>query len=196
MPVVDVDGVLEQDRKLHQGALAGAVQLALQVGIVAGHLRYEPLLPPVREVLAVGRKDGGPVLADHGGVARVPRHPRGIARPVLGRLDEELRIRRDDRGVHVAVDELGEPVGCEVGPETPEHVVAAEPPAADVREHGAQRVRAVQVVEYPEQLLLGFRLPLYRELVVAQESPEHIFGRTHGSSSLSALEPRRKMRRL
>ena len=50
-------------------------------------------------------------------------------------------IGRDGRRVDVAVDVLGQPVDRERRPEPAEHVVAAQPPAADVEEHRADRVR-------------------------------------------------------
>jgi hypothetical protein len=51
-------------------------------------------------------------------------------------------------------------------------VIAGKPPAADLEEHGAQRVGAMEIVENPEELLLEVRLPLDGKVHVAEELVE------------------------
>ena len=151
--IVDVDRVLQQHRQLRQRHLVLAVQLLLEELEVALHLRHEPVVPPVDEVLAVDGQRRVEVLADALAVLGIERHPRAVSGAVLHRVDRPAPVRRDGRGVQVAVDVLDDPVGRERRPEAAEHVVARQPPAADLLEHRAQRVRAVQVVEDPEELL-------------------------------------------
>ena len=163
MAIMDVDGVLEERRRLRQRHRICLVQLLLEVGEIALHLGHEPVAPPVGEVLAVDRQDGVEVGAHLGREGAVARDASLVARRVLGALDAEGRVRRDRRRVDVAVDVLCQPVDRERRPEPAEHVVAAQPPAADVEEHRADRVRDVQVVVDPEEVLLGIRVPGDRE---------------------------------
>jgi hypothetical protein len=169
VPVVDVERVLEEDGELDE---AGAGREArVEVGEVGLDLRSQALSPPVEEVLGVVRQHPAEVGADTRGILRVARNAWRVPRLELRRLDLKLRVGGDGGGVEVAVDVLGDPVGGEWGPEAAEHVVAREPPAADVEEHRRKRIGAVEVVEDPEELLLPL-LPLDREAVVAVERGE------------------------
>ena len=168
VPVVDVHGVLEQHRELHAAHLVGAVELALEVLEVAQHLRHQPVPPPVGEPLPVDRQHAVEVRADRGRVLRVLGDTRHVPRAVLAGAHPQVRVGRDGRGVEVAVDVLGQPVDGERRPEPAEHVVAGQPPATDVEVHRAERVRAVQVVVDPEEVLLLVGLPGHRELVLTQ----------------------------
>ena len=181
--VVDVDRVLEQRRELGQRHLAGRVEALLEVREVALHLRDEPLAPPVGEVLAVDRQDRVEVLAHARGERLVARDAGDVARAVLRALDAERGIGRDRGRVDVAVDVLRQPVDGERRPEPPEHVVAGEPPATDVEEHRADRVRDVEVVVDPEEVLLDLGIPGHRERVVTEELAEDLLCRCHGLSS-------------
>ncbi len=178
--IVDVDRVLEQGRRLGERHPVGAVQLALEEREVALHLGHEPVVPPVGEVLAVDRQDGVEIGAHRRGIGGVARHPGLVARAVLRALDVEVRIGRHGRRVDVAVDDLGQPVDREGRPETAEHVVAAEPPATDVEEHRADRMRDVQVVVDPEEVLLDVAVPGDRERLVAEEPAEDLRCACHG----------------
>ena len=192
VPVVDVDRVLEHARELGQAHPVRLVQAALQVREVAFHLGAQPVPPPLGEVLAVYGQDGVEVLAHRGRVGRVARHPGAIARAVLGGVDPQVGVRRDRGGVDVSVDVLGQPVHSERRAEAPEHVVAAEPPAADVEEHGADRVRAMQVVVDPEELLLDLGVPGHGERFVAEELPEDLLCHRHGPDLLP-IDLRRRL---
>ena len=140
----------------------------------------QAVAPPVGEVLAVDRQDGVEVRAHRRREGGIARHARPVAGAVLGRLDAQVRIGRDGRRVDVAVDVLGQPVDREGRPEPPEHVVAAQPPAADVEEHRADRMRDVQVVVDPEEALLDLGVPVDRERLVTQELAEDLLCRCHG----------------
>ena len=159
MPIVDVDRVLEEGRGLGQRHVAGGVEALLEVREVALHLGHEPVAPPVGEMLPVDRQDRVEIGAHLLGVHRITRDACLVARAVLGPLDVQVRIGRDGGRVHVAVDVLGQPIDRERRPEPAEHVVAAEPPAADVEEHRADRMRDVEVVVDPEEVLLDLRIP-------------------------------------
>ena len=137
----------------------GGVEALFQEREVALHLRAQAVPPPVGEVAAVNRQHDVEIRAHRRREGRVARHPGAVAGAVLGPLDAQVRIGRDGRRVDVAVDVLGQPVDGERRPETAEHVVAAEPPAADVEEHRADRVRDVQVVVDPEEVLLDLGIP-------------------------------------
>ncbi len=178
--VVDVDGVLQEARGVGQVHLVGGVEAGFEEREVALHLGPQPVAPPVGEVAAVHREHGVEIGAHRGRERRVARHARHITGAVLGALDAESRVRRDGRRVHIAVDVLGQPVHRERRPEAPEHVVAAEPPAADVEEHGADGMRDVQVVVDPEEVLLGIGRPRHRERRVPQELAEDLLCRCHG----------------
>ena len=180
--VVDVDRVLEQDRGLGQAHRVRGLEAGLEHREVALHLGHEAVAPPVGEVLAVDRQDRVEVGAHVGRIARVARHTGAVAGAVLGGVDAQVGIGRDGRRVDVAVDVLGQPVDRERRPEPAEHVVAAEPPATDVEEHRADRMRAVQVVIDPEEALLDLRVPGDRERVVTEELAEDLLCRCHGSS--------------
>jgi hypothetical protein len=78
---------------------------------------------------------------------------------------------------------FGQPVDGERRPEPTEHVVAAEPPAADVEEHRADRVRDVQVVVDPEEVLLDLGIPGHRERFVTEELAEDLLCRCHALAS-------------
>ena len=172
--VVDVDRVLEQHGQLGQRHLRFVIQARLEIVEVVLHLGHQPVAPPVGEVLAVDRQRRVEVLAHAAGVGRVERHARAVARAVLHRVDLPIRIGRHGRRVQVAVDVLDDPVGREGRAEAAEHVVARQPPATDLLEHRTQRVRAVQVVEDPEEVLLALRAPLDRKRLVAQELVEDL----------------------
>ena len=177
--IVDVDGVLEEAGRIGQVHRVGRIEPGLEEREVALHLGPEAIPPPVGEVPSVDRQDRveiGPHRRREGGVAR---DASTVAGAVLGPLDAELRVGGDGRRVHVAVDVLGQPVDRERRAEPPEHVVAAEPPAADVEEHRADRVGDVQVVVDPEEALLDLRLPGHRERLVTQELAEDLLCRCH-----------------
>ncbi len=179
VPIVDVDRVLEHARELGERHPLGGIELGLEVAEVPLHLRDEAVPPPVGEVRAVHGQDGVEVAPHRRRERRVPGHPGGVPAAVLGAVDPQVRIGRDRRRVDVPVDRLREPVDRERGPEAAEHVVAAQPPAADVEEHRAHRVRDVEVVVDPEQGLLGLRRPGHGERVVAQELAEDLLRRLH-----------------
>jgi hypothetical protein len=109
------------------------------------------------------------VLADPPAVRGVERNTGTVASAVLHRVDRPVGIRGHGRRVEVAVDALGDPVGRERCPEPSKHVVARQPPTADLLEHRAERVRAVKVVEDPEERFLELRTPLDRKVVGAQK---------------------------
>jgi hypothetical protein len=118
------------------------------------------------------RQHPAEIGADPRRVVAVARYAGRVAGLELVRLDAQVRVGGDRRRVEVAVDVLDDPVGGEGRPEAAKHVVAREPPAADVEEHRRERVRAVEVVEHPEEVLLAL-LPLDREALVAVELGEH-----------------------
>ncbi len=179
--IVDVDRVLEQHGKLDEAR--GVRVVAVEVLEVALDLGPQAVLPPVEEVLGVVRQHPSEVGADLGRVLGVARHARHVARLILGRLRVDARVRGDRGRVDVAVDLLRDPVTRERRAEAPEHVVAGEPPAADVEEHRRDGVRAVEIVVDPEELLLAL-LPLDRELVAPQEAAENLLaGARHGHRS-------------
>ena len=179
VPVVDVDRVLEHARDLGQRHAVGGVELALEIREVALHLGHQAVPPPVREVEAVDGQHGVEVGAHRAGERGVARHPRAVSGAVLRAVDPQVGVGRDRRRVDVAVDVLGQPVDGERGAEPPEHVVAAQPPAADVEEHRAHGVGDVEVVVDPEQVPLGVRGPGHRERVVAQELAQDLLRRAH-----------------
>ena len=128
---------------------------------------------------AVDGQDGVEVGAHRAGERGVARHPRAVAGAVLRAVDPQVGVGRDRRRVDVAVDVLGQPVDGERRAEPPEHVVAAQPPAADVEEHRAHGVGDVEVVVDPEQVPLGVRGPVHRERVVAEELAQDLLRRAH-----------------
>src|SRR5207253_185440 len=65
-------------------------------------------------------------------------------------------------------------------PKAPEHVVAAEPPPTDIEEHRADRVRYVEIVVHPEEILLDLGLPADRERLVSQKLAEDLLCHSHG----------------
>ncbi len=182
--VVDVDRVLEQDREVEQRGGPG-VEL-VEPREIALELGAQPVAPPVEEVLGVGGEHPAQVGADLAGVLGIAGHSRDVARLVLGRLGADARVGGHRGGVDVAVDVLGDPVRRERRAEAAEHVVARQPPAADVEEERRHRVGAVEVVEDPEELLLAL-LPFDREVVRSEEGaqrPVGLAGR-HGPRLLS-----------
>ncbi len=181
--VVDVDRVLEQHRDLRERELGPAIEHPLEEREVAVHLRDEAVPPGVCELEAVDREDRVQVRAHSGGVARVLGHEARHRVAVLLCARHEARLRGDRRRVQVAVDVLRQPVGRERRAEAAEHVVAGEPPAADVLEHRAERVRAMEVVEDPEQVLLGLAGPVHRERLVTEERGEGLLLERHRSVS-------------
>ena len=185
VPVVHVDRVLEQDRELDQAGLV--VVVLVEADEVALHLRPEPAAPPVQEVLGVVGERPAHVVAQLVGVLGVERDPRGVAAAVLAGLCGQSGLGRNGGGVDVAVDDLDDPVRGEGRAEAAEHVVALEPPAADVGIHRRHRVRDVQVVVDPEQLALAV-LPLDGELVVAEEGRQYLVV-AHASPSLPCRRP-------
>ncbi len=177
--VVDVDGVLEQARRVGQVHRVGSVEPRLEEREVALHLGAQAVAPPVREVPPVDRQDGVEIGAHRGRERGVAWHTRPIAGAVLGRVDAELGIGRDGGRVDVAVDVLRQPVDRERGAEPAEHVVAAQPPAADIEEHRADRVRAMEVVVDPEEVLLDLGIPGDGERRIAEELAEDLLCRRH-----------------
>ena len=173
--IVDVDRVLKERGELRQGHLVFVCQLAFEVGEVPLHLRAEAIAPPADELVAVHGQNPIEVLADLGFVLGIERDSGPVPGAVLHRVDFHSWVGRDGRGVQVAVDFLGDPIDGERRSEPTEHVVAREPPATDVEEHRAERVRTVQVVVDPEQFLLVLRLPLDREVLVTEELAKHLF---------------------
>ena len=165
--IVDVDRVLQQHGQRDE--LERVHVDAVEVGEVALDLGPQALAPPARELRAVVRQHGAEIAADAGRIPVEPRHARDVAGVVLGALDRDV-VGRNRGRVEVAVDVLGDPVGRERRAEAPEHVIAGQPPAADVEEHRRQRVGAVQVVEDPQPLALT-RVPRDRERVVPVEGP-------------------------
>ena len=178
--VVDVDCILEERRGLRQAHAVCGVEARFEVREVALHLGDEPVAPPVREMLAVDGEDRVEVLAHPLAKGAIARDAGRVAGAVLRPLDPDVGIRRDCRGVDVAVHVLGQPVDGERRAEPPEHVVAAEPPAPDVEEHGADRMGDVQVVVDPEEVPLDLRIPLNRKGFVAEELAEDLLCRCHG----------------
>ncbi len=174
--VVDVECVLEQDRELDQRRALGVV--AVEVGEVPLDLGAQPVAPPVEEVGGVVRQDGAEVRAHLRRVPVVVRHARHVARLELVRLRAHRRVGGDRGRVQVAVHVLRHPIRRKRGGEAAEHVVAGQPPPAEVEEERRERVRTVEVVEHPEQLGLSGR-PLDRERIVTVEGGEH-FRFLHG----------------
>ena len=179
--IVDVDRVLEQAGELHERELVLPVEHSLDVSEVAVHLGDEAVPPPVNELEPVRRQDRVEVRSDPGRVVRVLRHHAADRVPVLLATRGDPGFGRDRGGVEVAVDVLGEPVGGKRGAEPAEHVVAREPPATDVLEHRAERVRTVEVVVHPEEQLLRIRGPLDRECLVTEELAKDVFLERHRS---------------
>ena len=140
----------------------------------------ETVPPPVGEVPPVDRQDRVQVRAHRRSEGRVARDAGPVPGAVLGRIDAQVRVGRDGGRVDVAVDVLGQPVDRERRPEPAEHVIAAQPPAADVEEHRADRVRAVQVVVDPEEVLLDLGVPRDRERRVPEELAEDLLVCCHG----------------
>ena len=195
VPVVHVDGVLEEDGQVGEAELRLPVEQALDVVEVALHLGDEARLPPVGEVVAVDRQDEAEVGADLGGVLVVLGDDRvGLVVVLLGG-DVDAGLGRDGGRVQVAVDVLVDPVRRERRPEPAEHVVAGQPPAADVLVHRAQGLRAVEVVEDPEQQLLGLGRPLDRERLVPEELAEDFFLERHRCFLLLEADRRHPVRR-
>ena len=129
--LLDVDGLLEQDHQL--GQRRRLHRKRVEILEVAQDLRQVTPLPPVEELVGVDR------------------HHHVVVRPQLGFL---VGRPRHDGAHQVAVDGLRDPVLAERHAEAAVHVVAREPPAADVEPHRRNRLRAVQVVEPEMQLLL------------------------------------------
>ena len=179
VPIVDVDRVLEHAGDLGQRHAISGVELVLEVREVALHLGHQAVAPPVREVEAVDGQHRVEVGAHRTGERGVARDPGPVARAVLRAVDPQVGVGRDRRRVDVAVDVLGQPVDGERRAEPPEHVVAAQPPAADVEEHRAHGVGDVEVVVDPEQVPLGVRGPVHRERVVAEELAQDLLRRAH-----------------
>ena len=163
------------------------VQHPLDVVEVALHLGDEAGPPPVRELEAVDGQDRAQVGTDLAGVLVVLGDDRMGREVVLLRRDVDAGLGRDGGRVQVAVDVLVDPVRRERRAEAAEHVVAGEPPAADVLVHRAERLRAVQVVVDPEQQLLGLGRPLHGERVVAEELAEDFFLQGHRCFLLRGL---------
>ena len=125
---------------------------------------------------------------EHLKASRVMRDARDVTGLELVGLRVDGRVGRDRGCVEVAVGVLRHPVGRKRGREAAEHVIAGQPPTADFVEHRAERMGAVQVVKDPEELLLELRLPLDREVFVAQELIEDFFLWCHGHRS-SMIDP-------
>src|SRR5579883_1288894 len=97
----------------------------------------------------------------------------------------ESMNRREQQPYTRSHDIFRDPVTGKRGAETAEHVVAGEPPAANIKEHRRNRIGDVQVVVYPEKFPLAF-FPLDRELCITKESTEGL--RTCGRHRTSSLK--------
>ena len=190
VPVVDVDRVLEQAGQLGQAQLVRLVEPRLEEGEVALHLGAQAARATSRRSArrrpAGPRRGTCPIVV---GVVGVARH----ARRRSGRCTPSRRSRRSasagiGRRVDVAVDVLGEPVDRERRAEPAEHVVAAQPPAADVEEHRAERVRAVQVVVDPEEAPARPRRPSSTGNASSPRNwPEDLLRLRHGRGLLQSV---------
>ncbi len=158
--IVDVHCVFEDGRPLQEVDLLPVVDLALEVLEVALDLGDEPVAPPAVELPAVHREHRSQIGADLACVAGVGLgHPGPVDVAVLLAVDQDVGVGQRHGGVQVAVDVLGDPVHGERRAEAAEHVVAGEPPAADVEVHRGQGVRAVEVVERPRRASSRPRCP-------------------------------------
>ena len=164
--VVDVERVLEEHHELDQRGAVGVVPV--QVGEVPLDLGAQPVTPPVEEVAGVVGQDEAQVRTHLRRVLGVVRDAGRVARLELVRLGPHGRVGRDRRRVEVAVHVLRHPVRRERRREAPEHVVASQPPPAQVEIERRQRVGAVEVVQHPEELRLA-GLPLDRKRLVTLE---------------------------
>src|SRR6202022_2926543 len=82
-----------------------------------------------------------------------------------------------------AVNALGHPVTGERRTEAAEHVVAGQPPTADVEEHRRHGIGNMQIIEDPEELALAV-LPLDGKPLAPVERPQRPIG--HSVSPLHA----------
>ena len=178
--IVDVDRILEKAGDFGEGHPVRRVEPLLQVGEIALHLGPQAIAPPVGEVASVNRQDDVEVCAHRRLEVGIARDPRLITGAVFRGFDVEVGIGRDRRRVDVAVHVLGEPVDGEWRSESPEHVIAAEPPATDVEEHRTHGVWDVEVVVHPEEFLFGVRIPHDWEGLVTKELAEDLICRCHG----------------
>ena len=151
--IVDVDRVLEQDRRARPGssrpggrAAPPGTRSCAPSPAPAGRATSRRSARRTRAASRPGTRRSARCTQGRAGPARRIATPYSIASTV------QAGLGRDRRRVQVAVDVLGDPVGRERRAEPAEHVVAGQPPAPDVVEHGAQRMRAVQVVEDPEEV--------------------------------------------
>src|ERR671920_521642 len=161
--------------------------LTVEVGEVAVHLGSEPLTPPVEEIVRVVGEHRAQVGADLAGVLAALRHIGNVATAVLRGLSVGRRVGRDSGRVEIAVYPLGDPVGGEWSAKPAKHVVAREPPPADVEEHRRDRVRTVKVIQDPEEFRLPL-LPINKEVLIAVKRAEYLVGiRVHLSSSPAGL---------
>ena len=170
--VVDVERVLEEHHELDQRGAVGVVPV--QVGEVPLDLGAQPVTPPVEEVAGVVGQDEAQVRTHLRRVLGVVRDAGRVARLELVRLRPHGRVGRDRRRVEVAVHVLRHPVRRERRREAPEHVVARQPPPAQVEIERRQRVGAVEVVQHPEELRLA-GLPLDRKRLVTLEGGEDLW---------------------
>src|SRR5687767_14354326 len=115
------------------------------------------------------------VRADLTRVLAALRHPGNVATAVLRGFSVSRRVGRDSGRVEIAVYPLGDPVGGEWSAKPAKHVVAREPPPADVEEHRRDRVRTVKVIQDPEEIRLPL-LPINREVLIAVERAEYLVG--------------------
>ena len=170
MAIVDVHRVFEDGRPLHERDLFPTFDPVFEIVEVLPHLGNEAVLPPVCEVLPVGREHRSQIGADLRGVLRVILgNPRVVHVAVFHGFDFEVGISGHRGRVQVPVDVLGDPVGGKGRPEPPEHVVTGQPPTADVEVHRGQWLGAVKVVVDPEETLLPLGFPIDREVLVPKE---------------------------
>src|SRR5258708_10638649 len=190
-PIMNAEAVFKQDSQFGAAQFLAPLEHGLQVAEVLQHPRAQPIPPPVGEMLAVNGQYGVELRTYLLCVLGIPSHARPVAVAVLGARNDQTRVRGDGGGIEVPVNVLRQPVDGKRGAEAAEHVVAGEPPTADIKEHRAQRMGAVQVVIYPEQPLLVFGLPGDGEVVAAQELVENRLARVHPDVSVSSVSTSR-----
>src|SRR5258708_11898477 len=184
-PIMNAEAVFKQDSQFGAAQFLAPLEHGRKVREVWRHRGAKTIPPPVGEMLAVNGQYGVEVRTYLLCVLGIRRHARPVAVAVLGARNDQIRVRGDGGGIEVPVNVLRQPVDGKGGAEAAEHVVAGEPPAADIEEHRAQRLRAMQVVVYPEQALLVFRRPGDGEVVTAQELVENLLARVHLDASVS-----------
>ena len=148
--------------------------VGVETNEIALDFRNQPLSPPIQEVVGVIRQRPPEIGADLPRIRRINRRAAHIVRPVFGSHSAHVRLCWNCGSINISVDDLDEPVGSKRSPEPAEHIVATQPPAANVCVHRRDGIRDVQVIVDPEQFLLPV-LPLYWKFLVAKESGIHDF---------------------